>query len=176
MKTDIATMNNKRQTTHIDDVSENLKALWVWYALDVMVAVSRRQWNWSKRSVQMNSLFTECVNEGDEALAIQIINLRGELFVEQGKLKRNGRKVALKVGRKNKHDDNFDGGLVGNIQKYVELHQEMKMIRALTPNDELGWSGYLRDVATNRSKGNSSVVSLASSKSSGFNSMVLPED
>jgi hypothetical protein len=91
LKDDIESMNIMRRTKHVNEISQNMRDLWEWYGLDVMTAVSRRDWKWSKRSAQLNMLFTECVTEGDEAMAIQILDLRGEMFLAQAKLKKRGK-------------------------------------------------------------------------------------
>ena len=65
---------------HIDGESEDMKGLWVWYGLTMMSTVMRRSWKWNSVVNRKNSMFHECVMIGDEALMLQIIELRIDEF------------------------------------------------------------------------------------------------
>jgi len=45
--TDLQTSLTHRGTMHIDEESEDMKRLWVWYGLTMMTTVMRRGWKWN---------------------------------------------------------------------------------------------------------------------------------
>jgi hypothetical protein len=77
------TMNELRTNRHVNEVGGEIKQLWVWYGLEMMVAVARKDWTWHKRINRKTRLFSDCVVVGDEALALQIISMRGHKYIKE---------------------------------------------------------------------------------------------
>jgi hypothetical protein len=75
-------MNELRKTRHVSEAGEDMRKLWVWYGLELMVEVSRKEWAWRKLINRTTKLFTDCVVVGDEALALQVISLSSSISTE----------------------------------------------------------------------------------------------
>ena len=90
---DFESLNVARMTKRVEDVSEEMRELWVWYGLDLMVHVSRKELAWKQKGHRISKKFADCVTIGDEALALQIIALRGRSYVELKLKRREGEEV-----------------------------------------------------------------------------------
>jgi hypothetical protein len=176
------TMNEQRTVRHINEVGDDIKRLWTWYGLEMMVAVARKDWTWYKRLNRKTRLFSDCVVVGDEALALQIISMRGDKYIkdrneaetaEEGRTKKKrGRKTAI-------DGDESTKVLTKGMDLFLKLRNDVLKIRSATRNDELGWEKYLREIELNELPGSTS--SNGSEKGSGnfdrgFNSDDCPND
>ena len=65
----------------IHDVSEDVKEFWAWYGLTLLPKASRREWPWHQEDKRRTKLMNECVSASDEALALQIMELRGDTYL-----------------------------------------------------------------------------------------------
>ena len=89
-------MNGLRKTKNISEVSSDMKKLWVWYGLELLVGVSRKEWPWSHKKDRSTKLLTKCVRVGDEALALEVIELRGCEYMDLKRMKENREDTKLK--------------------------------------------------------------------------------
>jgi hypothetical protein len=93
-------MNQLRLSKNIKEVSTEMKDLWVWYGLTLLVEVSRKEWKWHKRENRVTKIMSECVVIGDEALALQILMMRGGRYYKLKMRKEEGERLSLKRGRR----------------------------------------------------------------------------
>ena len=77
-----------------------MKKLWSWYAIELMATVARKQWDWNNAEKRRTQLMRDCVWIGDEALACQVLELRGQGYMEERKKANSGELVKWKAGRK----------------------------------------------------------------------------
>ena len=85
---------------HVSEDSQDMKALWVWYGLTMMSTVMRRGWKWNSVVNRKNCMFRDCVMIGDEALVLQIIELRVfEYWMEKEEKDRGEARQKTKRGR-----------------------------------------------------------------------------
>jgi hypothetical protein len=142
---DIDRMNEARLTKHISDVEdEDMKKLWLWYGLNLMVDISRKDWPWKNKQIRLIQTFSNSVTVGDEALVLQIIKLRGKVYVELRDKKAAGGDVKLVKGRK-RACETSQTALSAKFAVYKRMRDMVKRIRTKNPNDEFGWDGYLMD-------------------------------
>jgi hypothetical protein len=150
----LETMNQLRLTTDIKEVSAHMKELWVWYGLSLMVNVCRKEWLWHKCETRKTRLMGECVVVGDEALALQIIWMRGESYFSLKLKQECGEDIRSRRGRKTfVKGDISTQALTERIDLYVKMRGDVTKIRKTTPNDELGWDRYLREVELKQMEG-----------------------
>jgi hypothetical protein len=109
-----------------------------------MVHTARKDWPWKNKHNRLSKTFSECVTVGDEALALQIIKLRGKVYVEFRDKKAAGVDVKLSRGRKKAHEA-AQMALTTKFGVYKKMRDLVKRIRTKNPNDELGWDEYLMD-------------------------------
>ena len=64
MASDIANMNSLRGTTKVQDVSEAMRELWIWYGLELLAAVLKRGWG-AKSAVRKTKLMRDEVTVSD---------------------------------------------------------------------------------------------------------------
>ena len=121
---DIRKMLRLRRTIKVEDAEEFDQRLWEWYGLDLMMAVSRSGWPWGLKSTPSEKLMHDCVSEGDEALALQVLNLRGDYYK---KLYKEGMKQQR--GRKKRHKGKEFCALQEKISIYAQMHAAVKGIR-----------------------------------------------
>jgi hypothetical protein len=143
----LETMNQLRLTTDIGEVSAHMKELWVWYGLSLMVNVCRKEWIWHKGETRKTRLMGECVVVGDEALALQIICMRGASYFDFKLKRQSGEDIRSRRGRKTFVKGEISTqALTERIDLYVKMRGDVAKIRKATPNDEFGWDRYLREV------------------------------
>ena len=142
---------------NIHDVPQNVKDLWVWYGLTMLPRASRREWPWHHEKTRREQLMCDCVSASDEALALQIIELRGcDYLAIREKNSKLEKPVDKPKGRKKKRGKkNPDGEitLCDAALVYCHYHKEICDTRRLDPKDEKGWYGYLRTCQMGRSAG-----------------------
>jgi hypothetical protein len=140
-------MNHLRLSTNIKEVSSHMKELWVWYGLSLMVNVCRKEWLWHKSETRKTRLMGECVVIGDEALALQIVSMRGGSYFDLKLKQQCGEDIRSRRGRKTfVKGDVSTQALTERIDLYVKMRCDVSKIRKATPNDEYGWDRYLREV------------------------------
>ena len=110
----------------------------------MMVHTAGKEWPWKQKQNRLSRTFANCVTIGDEALALQIIKLRGKVYVEFRNKKAAGDNVKISRGRK-KGEEMVDMALTTKYGVYDSMRNMVKRIRTKNPNDELGWNGYLSD-------------------------------
>jgi hypothetical protein len=76
------------------------------------------------------------VRVGDEALALQVIELRGCEYMDLKRMKENREETKLKRGRKKASDIN-SAGLTETIEVYMDKHKDVVDIRKTTKEDNL---------------------------------------
>lgn len=175
---DLNTMNEYRKDKKIGDASKEMKELWCWYGLTLMVMVSRKEWKWSNKKTRQVKLFSECVSVSDESLAMMVLQLRGSYYMELCLKKASLEHGCLseKRGRKKKNDET-DSGLVNEITVYLQKHNEVSEIRNKDKGDEGGWYGYLRQQELEKlNRGGECSSSTAGGSKTSFNNLDLPID
>ena len=140
-------MNAARLTTHISEVDHEMKELWVWYGLELMVDTARKDWPWKNVQNRLCKRFSENVTIGDEALALQIISLRGKMYVVQLNRIAEGQNVKVGRGRKKAEsgEDAAYTALTARFDVYKAMRGLVKQIRKRTESDEFGWEAHLMD-------------------------------
>ena len=143
---EIKCMNTACLTKNISEVSEEIKELWEWYGLELMVYTARKDWPWKSKQNRISKRFSECVTIGDEALALQIIILRGKMYVTQRNKEALG--VEVKVGRGRKKAESGEEASYAALTSCFDVYKAMRglvtQIRDRTKS-ELGWEAHLMD-------------------------------
>ena len=140
-KKDVYHLLLARRNCNVGDVPEKMRRLWVWFGLVCLEKASHKHWQWSEKSVRGNLLMNKCVSVSDEALALQILNVRGEGYVNAKKMKDAGE---TKVGGGMRGRDK---NLVHNVKLFCWYFEKVAEIRD-SPGDNQdgrGWYSYLRD-------------------------------
>jgi hypothetical protein len=176
-------MNELRKTRHVSEAGEDMRKLWVWYGLELMVGVSRKEWAWRKLINRTTKLFTDCVVVGDEALALQVISLRAEMYIKEREEKNANADVGetkKKRGRKSYVEgDDSTMVLTERMGIFLRMRNDIIKIRRAAPNDDFGWDRFLRDVEENERTGCTSVNrsgSKSNTKEIRFNCCEIPMD
>ena len=177
-KDDIRTMLLKRKTVHIDEVAPEIKKLWKWYALEMLASVSRKQWEWNSQEKRRTKLLRDCVWIGDEALACQVLEVRGKAYMQERHKVKAGEVEKKKAGRK-KGNINPEECLKKKIGVFFEYRQMIAEIRqAENENgvgDKFGWNEYIRTIEKER------VTSVGggggkSKQREAYHSLIMPKD
>jgi hypothetical protein len=134
-----------------------MKELWVWYGLTLMVEVSRKEWAWHKRENRVTKHMSECVVVGDEALALQVVLMRGNMYFSIKVRKQEGESMSMKRGRRAfVEGDVATEVLTERLDIYERMRGDVGRIRKASPNDEYGWERYLRDIESKQLDGSTS--------------------
>ena len=162
------------------DVTSDMRDLWEWYGLDLMSNCSRITWDWGVKANRDTKLFSDCVLVGDEALALQVLHLRGKYYQKlYEERKRVGRKnFKQPKGRKKavEQDDKEFEATQKELGLYRKLYEQVKEIRAANNDgddtDKFGWGKYLREKQWERKKDGSK----QSPKKDDYQMMEIPLD
>jgi hypothetical protein len=167
-------MNTARLTKNISEVSDEMKELWEWYGLELMVYTARKDWPWKSKLNRISKRFSECVSIGDEALALQIIILRGKMYVTQRNKEALG--VEVKVGRCRKKAESGEeesyAALTSRFDVFKAMRGLVAQIRERTKGDELGWEAHLMDQMVLRGV----TVTLASAVAGGTSGLINQDE
>jgi hypothetical protein len=176
-------MNKLRTHKHISEISDMMKKMWVWYGLNLMVGVSRKDWAWSSRENRKTKLFSTCVVVGDEALALQVIVLRAGKYIKDRDTEESNTDKSIIAKKKRGRKSYVDGDestkvLTGCMSLFLRKREDIIRIRKATPNDELGWESYLQDIEAGDNEGCTSNVQRGRPVSGGigFSSCECPSD
>ena len=142
-------MMKERSEKKVEDCCVESRLLWEWYASVVMVRCARKEWPWNKQRVRFDKLMVEdgCVNTGDEALVLQIIEMKGKIFMELRELKKAGKELDEKKGR--------DGvGMVGRIDIFKKKRKLVVDVREKDggTDDKFGWYKYIQQLELKKKK------------------------
>ena len=148
----------RKPIEHCDDETQRL---WEWYATKLLVNVSRKAWDWSTPKIRELKLLVDrgCVTCNDEALLLQIIEMRGASFLKlRAQKKANpNQKVKQNRGRKKKNDpDSGGGGLVGRYELFQEKLEWVKEVRTKDGGgqDKFGWYKRIQSIEAAKAAGN----------------------
>ena len=168
----------KRKTVHINTVDDDLKKLWSWYGIELMTTVARKQWDWHSAEKRRTHLLRDCVWIGDEALACQVLELRGQGYMEERKKANSGETIKRKAGRK-KGKIKPEECLKKNIELYFEYRQLISDIRKVEQNEEtndkFGWNEYIRKTLQEE-HAESGTVAPRSKKKETYHTLRMPKD
>ena len=122
-----------RETKNIKDprdvstVSKKDERFWEWYGLVLMENVSRQGWAWKDVENRRNKLFYECVSEGDEALALQVLVLRGNYYKKQWQKRKDAKEDGedFKEKRGRKKIDDQEGEEFVALQEKIDIFGDM---------------------------------------------------
>jgi hypothetical protein len=127
-------------------------------------------------------LFSECVVVGDEALALQVIAMRGEMYIreQEERSKMEGYQLLKrKRGRKSYvNGDESTRALTERISTFLRMRSDVVKIRHGANRDELEWDRYLLNVEVKRLEGDLSQHRSEKRrlKEGGFKSYEIPAD
>lgn len=138
---DIKKMTTARLTERFSDVDDQMKELWKWYGLELMVQTARKDWPWKSKQNRLCRRFSDCVTVGDEALALQIISLRGKMYVKQRDQKEQG--VEVKVGRGRKKAESGEDTAYKALTARFDVYRAMRGLVSQIRVRELGWDAHL---------------------------------
>lgn len=134
-----------RKEKDIKDMPQEMKDLWSWYALTLMTATARKDWKWKNEDKRTEEMFCDCVTVGDEALALSVLELKGEEYMEEKVRRRSNEYVKGKRGRRKKDSEGKkDDGLNHKVSAYLKHRESVLAMRNADPEDNLGWNGYIR--------------------------------
>ena len=176
---DLQTLLTHRATMHIDGESEDMKRLWVWYGLSMMSTVMRRGWKWNSVVDRKNSMFRECVMVGDEALVLQIIELRiEEYWIEKERKDRGDVREKRKRGRTEGEQMSREKSLKDRICIFMGYREVVGNIRKSErdglQNDKFGWNKFLQNSA--RAIESASGAIRSKSTANDFRHLMIPRD
>ena len=103
----------------------------------------------------------DCVSVSDEALALQVLYLRGDEYVRTKNKKKvvtnENEKTASEVpkgkgGRKKRtlprgEQPDYETTLCETVNMYIDYHHKVRAARMADPEDDLGWNEYLKNTA-----------------------------
>lgn len=163
LNNDLRRMLELRKSVLIDEVSDSMKKLWRWYALDLLVKVSRSSWDWKQADMRNSKYLSKCVSVGDEAIVLTVLKLRAQDYFDSRSVnhvtppKRGGR------GRQRGMKPDPEKGLIENFDKYLEFRQVVESIRRAEGSDDtFGWNKYICDESNKETIG--STISKRSRK------------
>lgn len=142
---DLEQMLQFRQTKHINEVSQDMKALWRWYALTLLVKVSRSTWPWRDPENRNSKLMSECVSVGDEAVVLTVLQLRAQDYFDLRKGKANANTPTTPKGRGRQKGvvPDPEKNLCDNIDKYMMFREKIESVRIAEKEDKFGWNAYI---------------------------------
>lgn len=180
LKEDIGEMLRLRGTKHIDTVSEEMKSLWRWYASVLLTSVSRKGWSWNNAENRRRRLLRNMVWVGDEALALQILELRGQGYLEEKAKMDEGKLEKRKMGRK-KGKINPDECLKKRIDLYFDYREKIMEIRKAECKDGkedcFGWNEYIKKKEKELYEaGKEANVVTKPKQKVGYHSLLMPKD
>ena len=158
----LSTLNKLRVTQNVATAEQTIKDFWVWYGLTLLPKVSHKNWKWKDASIRETVRMYDCVSISDEALAMQVLDLRGSRYMEMRSQKKNGTPPVF--GRKSGNTDKGGTGAVNtslmsmteNVARFVEFYGVVKAIKEEQKNDALGWCSYLTMKQVEKSGGSTS--------------------
>jgi hypothetical protein len=156
-----------------------MKGLWVWYGLTMMSTVMRRGWKWNDVMNRKNCMLRDCVMIGDEALVLQIVELRIlEYWVEKEENDRGGLRKKRKRGRSEGETMSKEKGLKDRICIFMSYRELVGNIRKAErdgfQNDKFGWNKYLQNAARVIESASGAVRSKSSAND--FKHLMIPKD
>lgn len=103
-------MMSLRKDTLIEDVDDDVKALWEWYCLELMRRVSRKDWRWGREENRKDQCFSICVWPSDEAFVMANLEAKIEHYCEIRKAMANNtfrkqEKRGRTLGKKQKDEE-----------------------------------------------------------------------
>lgn len=127
----------------VERAPERILELWKWYGLECLRRCSRRDWPWAKDNRRCNQLLSECVNVGDEALLLCILQCKLGAFLKAKQAIENGNYDAKKRGRKKGSTATATPEELG--EAYNSFREEVKRVRECETNRS--WDNQLREWA-----------------------------
>ena len=165
-------MLEMRKTKDIDEVSEEMREFWVWYGLDCIPKASNALWPWSNKNNRMKKLFNTCVSASDEALALQVLDVRGVKYL--GLRSRSEAGAVQEKAKKGKAPG--EKTMSETTDVYVKYHKLVEEARPVSK----GWYEFLRWKqnemdSMRRSGGRKRKVSLLNSIELPFDTKIMDE-
>ena len=147
-----------RRTTKVEGAPQRVLEFWEWYGLNTLAKAARKDWPWWDETAHTRDWMVDCVSVSDEALALQVLHLRGDAYVlMKGKhqlemAKPEEQRAKQKGGRKKRTVPRGDkpgsqATLCETVDMYVSYHGMVKDARRADPEDDLGWYKFLRKKA-----------------------------
>lgn len=177
------TMMDLRRTKLIEECDEGIRKLWVWYCLELMRRVSRKDWAWGDDKKRKENRFSECVLQGDEAFVMANLESKIEHYCAIRSAKANNTYQKSKRGRVKgqKMEEAQSAKEIGLRYEYYREKMSELRILASEPlcqdnqeSDSLldNWDKYIQDAAAAESVG----ASGADKEVNKFNSMIFIAD
>ena len=174
---DLEEMLNLRQSKHIENVSNQMKALWRWYALVLLVKVSRSNWAWKQPDNRKSKHICECVSIGDEALVLTVLKLRAQDYFELREQKLLQVAPPKGRGRQRGTQPDPEKNLWENIDLYFDFREKITAIRTSEAlDDKYGWNQYICKEARNEYNVGCTTKRSSKKKRQSYESLALPQD
>jgi hypothetical protein len=176
---DLQTLLTHRGTMDVKEESDDMKRLWVWYGFTLMPTVMRRGWEWNSVVNRKNCLFRDCVLIGDEALVLQIVEIRIKDYWLDKESKKEGEATGIKRKRgRTEGAMNKDTSLKDRICIFMGYRDVVGKIRKAEKdgfqNDKFGWNKYLQNAA--RVIESASGAGRSKSSANDFRHLMIPGD
>lgn len=110
LQTLIDAMIADRAEKNVTSTEKHTQDFWLWYALTLLPKVSHRSWSWNDKLVRRSASLHRCVSVSDEALALQVLDLRGEGYLELKKSLMKKKREAEKALKGETETSMDDGG------------------------------------------------------------------
>jgi hypothetical protein len=118
------------------------------------------------------------VTIGDEALALSILELKSDEYIEEKLRRQNNEYKKGTRGRRRKNINNEvrkDDGLSHKVSAYLKHRETVQTLRKADPEDKLGWNDYIRTkVRDDRNQQGNKRKGLI--LKNGYSSMEIPMD
>lgn len=144
-----------RRTTQVEKAPPRVLEFWEWYGLTALAKSARKDWPWWPESAHVKDWVTDSVTISDEALALQVLHLRGDsylllkdqMLLEKAKpleerTKGKGGRKRRTIPRGERPDSQTT--LCETVDMYVKYYVAVKETRWADPDDQLGWNEYLK--------------------------------
>ena len=164
-------MLQQRREKKFEEVEDEMRAFWRWYGLDLMVKVSHKDWPWSKKDYRRMRYMDECVSESDEALALQVLSLRGMKYIELRDERARAEDSGSKPPPKKKGKIAGEDTMGGTCDVFIQYHKLVEKAHAAKDN---GWCEYLMEEQKEMEQRKGS--KKKGRGGSGLNNLVLPFD
>ena len=136
-------MNSLRVTQNIATADNLTQEFWVWYGLTLLPKVSHKNWRWSDKGVRETVRMYDVVSISDEALAMQVLKLRGARYMDMRSKKKQGISTTNKKGGQSGTADASLKSMTENVACFVEYYNVVKATKDAQKDDSLGWCAYL---------------------------------